>query len=232
MGVTSLIETTQTLNSLNSIVDVDRLTNAAGIVMNPSFSNNPYGPSQFSEFPKPFQLGQYAAGEVHVIIIRQTLTGNYSKQRQAFDRAFTEKLSIRFPDIKYKRTSSLLTSYVVEEFKVKTPEELTAVIVSFGEANKYAKDQVGENPTFIQTVILGSNYANLETELQGKDTSWNIWNSDLHDGWDGIFTQTSWDPSFPTGDQLVLNLLGNGNSDIINYVKLSTPLSTGPFPIV
>lgn len=35
MGVTSLIETTQTLNSLDSIVDIvdiDRLTNAAGVV--------------------------------------------------------------------------------------------------------------------------------------------------------------------------------------------------------
>lgn len=222
MGLTALKETTQTLQKLESLNNLDVLANATDFILNPAFSSNPYGPPMFTEFPEPFQIGPYASGEVHVIIARQTLTENYSTQRQAFDQAFVEKISsITSSDLKYKRTSTLLNNIMIEEFKVNDPTQLTAIIAQFGIANAYATQQAGENPTFIRRVILGSNDANLETTLQGIDTSWGNWSSEIRDGWDGIFSQVHWDSLFATGDQLVLNLLGNGQSDNVNYVTLS-----------
>ena len=107
-----------------------------------------------------------------------------------------------------------------EEFKVQTPTQLTDVIVRFGIANKYATEQVGSNQTFIQTVVLGSSFVSLKTQLENINTSWSNLSSDVQDGWIGIITPAEWDRSLDNGYNLVLNLLVHGISDNIYYVML------------
>ena len=214
MGVTAFKETTQTLQKLSSIFNIDQYVGVVNFIQIPGF--------EFNEFPKPFDLGPYGSDEVHVVIVRQTLTPYYSLQRQAFDKAFEEKISSLFDgtDLKYKRTSSLLKNIMFEEFKVQTPTQLTDVIVRFGIANKYATEQVGSNHTFIQTVVLGSSFVSLKTQLENINTSWSNLSSDVQDGWIGIITPAEWDRSLDNGYNLVLNLLVHGISDNIYYVML------------